>query len=325
MSEKSNCQNGKSTKCSDKDTMVVLNGAVAGVAALAGPAIEGLDLPDDLKKIVYVIVNGLFNTERFKEELFKEASVAELAFDGYETGLLTVLNNLDEAVIEIVGLLQEGAKPDNINAALEWLQGLLALFDLDVNVTETYYELKAIITNLVNTTPQISDGRFGIFKGKNATKADSYYAINTGLHEHHNFLKILEVNGKERLPENWWPNVAPTPTGQDAGVAGICHDIIGTDGSQFPPFVDQKQRLWIYVAEMCRWYINILGLFFFIFSFNAVERKNLINLHYGWWLDSNCGPRLSEETALPDGPQPRCTWFKFWRDPHCVPFKQCYF
>ena len=252
MSEKSNCQNGKSTKCSDKDTMVVLNGAVAGVAALAGPAIEGLDLPDDLKEIVYVIVNGLFNTERFKEELFKEASVAELAFDGYETGLLTVLNNLDEAVIEIVGLLQEGAKPDNINAALEWLQGLLALFDLDVNVTETYYELKAIITNLVNTTPQISDGRFGIFKGKNATKADSYYAINTGLHEHHNFLKILEVNGKERLPENWWPNVAPTPTGQDAGVAGICHDIIGTDGSQFPPFVDQKQRLWIYVAEMCR-------------------------------------------------------------------------
>ena len=83
MSEKSNCQNGKSTKCSDKDTMVVLNGAVAGVAALAGPAIEGLDLPDDLKEIVYVIVNGLFNTERFKEEIFKEASVDELAFDGY--------------------------------------------------------------------------------------------------------------------------------------------------------------------------------------------------------------------------------------------------
>ena len=90
--------------------MVVLNGAVAGVAALAGPAIEGLDLPDDLKEIVYVIVNGLFNTERFKEELFKEASVAELAFDGYETGLLTVLNNLDEAVIEIVGLLYDPIK-----------------------------------------------------------------------------------------------------------------------------------------------------------------------------------------------------------------------
>jgi hypothetical protein len=31
-----------------------------------------------------------------------------------------------------------------------------------------------------------------------------------------------------------WPFVAPTPTGDDAGVQGICHDIYGTDGSQEP-------------------------------------------------------------------------------------------
>jgi len=250
MSTKSNCQNGMGTTCSDQDRMTVLNGALAGAAALAGPAIDSLGLTDQNQTIIYNILNEILKTSPFTEELFKEVSVAELVFDGYETGLLNILTDLDEAVIEIVWIIldRQVSRPANVEAALDILQ---PLFD-GIDLKETYYKLKATIESLIDTTPQISGGTFGIFKGKNATKMDSYYAINTGEHERHNFMKIMEFNGRERLPDAWWPNVASTPTGQEAGVDGICHDILGTDGAQFPPFVNKEERLWIYVAELCR-------------------------------------------------------------------------
>ena len=33
---------------------------------------------------------------------------------------------------------------------------------------------------------------------------------------------------------------------------GICHDIKGTDGSQFPPGLDKDKRLWMFVSDLCR-------------------------------------------------------------------------
>jgi hypothetical protein len=99
---------------------------------------------------------------------------------------------------------------------------------------------------------QLSNGEFGVFKGKNATKLDSYYTVNNGRYEKHNFLMIEKYNGEETLPESWWPNVGPTPSANDSGVIGVCHDIYGNDGTQFPPFVDKEERKWLFVAELCR-------------------------------------------------------------------------
>ena len=242
--------------------MIVLNGAVAGIAAAVGPVLENLVVPPEIddavsaatgktvKELIFFLANHILTHDQFKEELFKEVSVAELVFDGYETGLLNALKDLDGVVLEVFNYLE--IYFTSIDEALDTLQILLADILGDIILKDVYRELKSTVESLVNTTPQISGYKFGIFKGKNATKADSYYRINTGKYERHNFLAIEEFNGKEKLPDEWWPFVAPTPTGQDAGVKGVCHEIYGTDGSQFPPFVDKDTRIWIYVAELCR-------------------------------------------------------------------------
>jgi len=258
---KEGCKNGQNTTCSDDDHMMILNGALAGIAAAVAPVLENLVVPPEIdeavsgifkltvKELILFLANHIFSLDKYKEELIKKVTVAELIFDGYETGILNAVNDTDGVVLASLSYL--GIDFPNIDFALDALQQL-AGDKLNISLKETYYELKSTVATLIDTTPQVAGYKFGIFKGKNATKADSYYMINTGKYERHNFLEIEEFNGKEKLPEAWWPYVAPTPTGQDAGVKGVCHEIYGTDGSQFPPFVDKDARIWIYVAELCR-------------------------------------------------------------------------
>jgi hypothetical protein len=254
---KEGCQNGLDTPCSDDDHMIVLNGALAGIAAVFDTLVIPPELDEAVsgafhkptKEVILTLANYIFSLDNYKEELFKNVTVAELIFDGYETGILNAVKDIDGVVLASLSYL--GIDFPNIDFALDALQQL-AGDKLNISLKETYYELKSTVATLIDTTPQVAGYKFGIFKGKNATKADSYYMINTGKYERHNFLEIEEFNGKEKLPEAWWPYVAPTPTGQDAGVKGVCHEIYGTDGSQFPPFVDKDARIWIYVAELCR-------------------------------------------------------------------------
>ena len=46
-----------------------------------------------------------------------------------------------------------------------------------------------------------------------------------------------------RLPAAWWPDFGPTPSSDSSGVAGICHDISGTDGLAFPPGVEEDMQV----------------------------------------------------------------------------------
>ena len=168
------------------------------------------------------------------------------------TGLLKIVDQLDQVVIESMRYLNLG-EFSTVEDALGFLQFLLDnIGDFGINLIETYETVKTTITELVNSIPQISGGTFGIFKGKNDTKAGSYYQINTGKYEKHNFMELQMVNGREKLPDDWWPDVAPTPSGQDSGLKGICREIYGTDGGQFPAFVDKNERIWVYVGELCR-------------------------------------------------------------------------
>ena len=250
--------------CSDKDKFVVLNGALAGVAALVGPLLG--QIPPELQTFVPLVI-GLVDAilspkpgsdlEPYGEELFKEIPVKELLFDGYETGLLKALFDGENVIFLLLKTLLamfELPPVTNIDEALTALEKfLLENFQLTVDVKAAYEQIMALLSEVIANPPeQIAGGTFGIFKGKNATKANSYYVINTGKYEKHNFMELEEVNGREELPAEWWPNVAPTPTGQDAGLKGICHEIYGTDGQQFPPFVDKDTRIWIYVGELCR-------------------------------------------------------------------------
>ncbi len=94
--------------------------------------------------------------------------------------------------------------------------------------------------------------------------------MNNGRYEPHKLLQYIEVNGATKLPDrlvsrsgsefdndigcsfSWWPDVAPTPSAQESGLKGVCKEIYGNDGTQFPPFVDKEIRLWLYVSELCR-------------------------------------------------------------------------
>ena len=35
-------------------------------------------------------------------------------------------------------------------------------------------------------------------------------------------------------------------------LTGVCHDIYGTDGAQYPPFVVKNETKWVFVSQLCR-------------------------------------------------------------------------
>ena len=131
----------------------------------------------------------------------------------------------------------------------------IADFPLPIHeIMEQVYQLKS--DTLCPALPEpLADCKFGLFKGSNGTKGTttgSYYTINSGKHDRHKFMNIEKFNGDETLPEAWWPFVGPTPSSDAAGVPGVCHDIYGSDGTQFPPFVEKEETKWLFVSELCR-------------------------------------------------------------------------
>ena len=70
----------------------------------------------------------------------------------------------------------------------------------------------AIIEMINTNVPQFADGKFGLQKGKNDTVQDMFFRINNGANDLDEFMKILEWNGDASLKENWWQNIARTPS-----------------------------------------------------------------------------------------------------------------
>ena len=93
--------------------------------------------------------------------------------------------------------------------------------DLDVDTFKMMLHA-AINTNL----PQLSDGKFGVFKGRNDTSEGSFYRINDGENDQCLYLSTIEYNGGTSLPQNWWPNVAPTPQATLLGDKGNYIDTV---------------------------------------------------------------------------------------------------
>merc|ERR1719495_371987 len=100
--------------------------------------------------------------------------------------------------------------------------------------------------------PQVAGGAVGIFKGRNDTVANMFYRIDNGANNIKDYLKILEFNGQSSLPQSWWPDIAKIPSQTEMGGRGVCHDIMGTDGTMFAPGIDSDKKLWIFVSDLCR-------------------------------------------------------------------------
>ena len=88
-------------------------------------------------------------------------------------------------------------------------------------IPDTVDEFKDFFHNLINKNlPQLSDGKFGVFKGRNDTSENSFYRVNDGENDQCLYLSTIEFNGKTSLPQSWWPDVAPTPKGNELGIKG---------------------------------------------------------------------------------------------------------
>ena len=62
----------------------------------------------------------------------------------------------------------------------------------------------------------------------------------------------MKFNGGSSLPTPWWKDFGPTPSADESGIGGICHEIIGTDGLAFPPKLDENTKLWLFNDQLCR-------------------------------------------------------------------------
>ena len=85
--------------------------------------------------------------------------------------------------------------------------------------------------------PELAEGKFAFFA--NATTDGGWEKINSGKYGIEKFNHYVEVNGLTKLPDTWWPNFGPTPSAHKSGVPGICKDIVGTDGTMYPPFINK--------------------------------------------------------------------------------------
>ena len=74
--------------------------------------------------------------------------------------------------------------------------------------------------------PQIANGTFGLFKGRNDTTTNSFYRVNNGENNLNEFLSILEFNAESSLPQNWWPNVGLNPAQTNMGAKGVRSSLI---------------------------------------------------------------------------------------------------
>ena len=58
-------------------------------------------------------------------------------------------------------------------------------------------EIKDIIQKAISDNlPQLSDGKFGVFKGRNDTSENSFYRINDGENDPGLYLSTIEFNGE---------------------------------------------------------------------------------------------------------------------------------
>ena len=68
----------------------------------------------------------------------------------------------------------------------------------------------------------------------------------------------------------------------------------------------------------CSGVFMVLPLILYFHLFNTVDSKQMFNMNLCQWLDSNCGPLVSETTSLPSEPQPLPKSPVYCEEPLCI-------
>jgi CD36 family len=91
--------------------------------------------------------------------------------------------------------------------------------------------------SFIGSLPDMTPARAGLLSGRKGVAADNL-TVFTGLDTIDNLGKIFAMNGQTKL---------------DIWNSDECNEIVGTDGSQFPPYLmDKEQELQIFIKSFCR-------------------------------------------------------------------------
>lgn len=80
--------------------------------------------------------------------------------------------------------------------------------------------------------------KMGFFYGKNATD-DGRYNISTGTVNPAEVGKIIDWKNATSLPKHWW-------------TSDLARELLGTDGTLYPPFLKRSDQPHLFVSDICR-------------------------------------------------------------------------
>lgn len=106
------------------------------------------------------------------------------------------------------------------------------------------------------------DAFVGFFMQKNGSAADGEFTVFTGRDSMTNYAFIDSWNGISSLP--WWKT-------------DKCNEIVGTDGTAFPPDLAHNTTLYLYNPDLCR---SLPLVFQKEVLHHGVASRNLFRLFY---------------------------------------------
>ncbi|EFO94384.1 CRE-SCAV-2 protein [Caenorhabditis remanei] len=208
-----------------------MNGAIPEVSG-SGPYV----FDKKLENRVVSAENGTVKYQRFLSYFFNEQESCQTCILGNR---IWVPNMIYQKFVE-------AASTEGMKAAATTLLSQTAF--LEVEVEELLFEgYKDPFLDKVCEIPFMNfvceaildvPERIGLFFEANNT-ASKMYEIDDGTRDPTNLGKILKYDEEPLLDETWWSTEESLK-------------IRGTDGSLFHPFLSKNEKLYVYVAELCR-------------------------------------------------------------------------
>jgi len=239
---------------SDTMELTIINPVLAGIPALINLLGVDLDAPElapllnqdlflgcgTIFQCMNFAVNGLWDcgdhatvacpwtniTDSLADDVFIKVSPRDIVFDGFSPGILKFALMLYDYGNYMLGSGQ--------------LQPILDGMGINITLPDSLPPLPA----------EIAEGTFALFT--NASTLNGWAKIDSGKYMLEKFNSYVEYNGMTSLPDSWWPDFGPTPSAHKSGIKGICKDIVGTDGSMYPPFMNKEDDLWLFNSDLCR-------------------------------------------------------------------------
>ena len=196
--------------------------------------------PDGGKSMSYGLHREfVFDKEESCPECFADTDVTVVNF-----ALLIVMDMIKQSNNPLAGLL-----PTLLNAAIQRGKYKDDIF-ISVPVQDLLFHgfSTGSLMFLHDNFPQLGVGNTTSLNENGTIK---WFNMNTGKLDKYKYTQIELFNGEPQLPDNYWKYCGPTPSANQSGFYGKCHDIYRTDASQQKGHLHASQ-IWTFNDELCR-------------------------------------------------------------------------